>query len=246
MGPIPEFPRARHLEGSRRPSGTDERGAVSFAQLLHADLVVTEKLDGVGVAIAFGDDGRLELRAPAGPGVDVLQRWAEHHRDALHAVLGARHVLCGEWLYSKRTIFYDALPHWLVEIDVYDRDTEAFLSTPRRRELLAAAPVVSLPVLHTGRVRTIKAMHAMVRRSLFKTENWRAALRDAAGDDAELETDPLDDAEGVIVKVEDADRVVDRFQFVRASFGSAVLTGDARTPVCNRLADGVDPFGAAR
>jgi len=261
MGPIPELARPLHLEGSRRPPGPHEAPVVAFARLLHVDLVISEKLDGVAASVEFADTGAPILQAGGRPlartkpAYAPFADWVTRHRDALHAVLGTRYVMFGEWSYAKRTIFYDALPHWFVEVDVYDRERVAFLSTARRRELLAPAPVVSVPLLHTGRVRTIKALQAMATRSLFKTERWRDALRKAAAaegldvDRVQLETDPSDDAEGIYVKVEDEDTVVDRLQFVRASFRSAVIDPDAwldRPLVINALADGVDPLGDAR
>jgi hypothetical protein len=45
-------------------------------------------------------------------------------------------VLYGEWLYAKHTIFYDRLPQYFLEFDVLDLESDAFLSTARRRELL--------------------------------------------------------------------------------------------------------------
>jgi RNA ligase len=62
-------------------------------------------------------------------------------------VLGDRYVLYGEWLYAKHTVFYNALPHYFLEYDVLDLHTQQFLSTQVRRVLLAALPIVSVPVL---------------------------------------------------------------------------------------------------
>ena len=71
----------------------------------------------------------------------LFKTWAQTHAEALRACLGHRYVLFGEWLFAKHTIFYDRLPHYFLEFDVYDRVADRFLSTPARRALLAGAPV---------------------------------------------------------------------------------------------------------
>jgi len=50
----------------------------------------------------------------------------------------------GEWLYAKHTIYYDQLPAYFLEFDVLDMQIGEFLSTARRRELLAGLPVAAV------------------------------------------------------------------------------------------------------
>ncbi len=42
----------------------------------------------------------------------------------------------GEWLHKKHAIFYDALPHYFCEFDIWDRHNNCFLSTQKRHQLL--------------------------------------------------------------------------------------------------------------
>ena len=44
----------------------------------------------------------------------------------------------GEWLYAKHTVYYDALPHYFLEFDIYDKEQAIFLSTKKRKELLGS------------------------------------------------------------------------------------------------------------
>ena len=71
---------------------------------------------------------------------------------AIHfrAFSGTRYTLYGEWLYARHTIRYDCLPHYFLEFDLFDRETDEFLSTDRRRVLLSSAPLVSVPVVGQG------------------------------------------------------------------------------------------------
>ncbi len=182
----------------------------------------------------------------------LFKSWAQVHRAALHARLGARYVVYGEWLFAKHTIFYDALPHYFLEFDVLDRDRGVFLSTDARRLLLEGLPLCSVPVLAEGSVAGPEALQAMMRPALYKTSEWRARLGVAAqaqGYDpmrAARETDPSDLAEGLYLKIERDGVVQQRLKFIRASFTTTVLdAGDhwlERTIVPNMLAAGVDLF----
>jgi hypothetical protein len=255
-----KYPRTRHLEGSRLQPGDHDLEAVTLAELAGRHLVVEEKLDGANAGISFAADGTLHLQSRGHfltggyreRHFDLLKTWAACHTEALHAVLGDRYVLYGEWVYAKHTVFYDALPHYFHEFDVLDRQREVFLDTPSRRALLAGTPVVSVPVLREGEVRTASALADLVAPSLYKTPTWRDALREAAAhsdvdpDRAALETDPTDDAEGLYVKAEQGGVVTGRYKFVRASFLTVVVDSGShwidRPIIPNRLKDGVDLF----
>jgi hypothetical protein len=219
-----KYPRTRHLQGSRLQPGDEDLEAARFAEIEGRALVVEEKLDGANAGVSFDDDGRLWLQSRGHHltggyrerHFDLLKTWASCHKDALHAALGSRYVMYGEWLYAKHTVFYDRLPHYFMEFDVLDRYTGAFLSTPRRRALLAEAPVVSVPVLHEGTTPSIEALAQRVAPSLYKSDDWWQSLHHAAAaadlsvERVERETDPSAMAEGLYVKVEEGGEVTGR------------------------------------
>jgi hypothetical protein len=161
----------------------------------------------------------------------------------------------GEWLYAKHTIFYDALPAYFLEFDVLDTRDDVFLSTARRRELLAGAPVASVPVLFEGEARSLAPLVRLVTRSRFKSDGWRQRLVETArrrGLDvprAVRETDPSDHMEGLYLKVEEEGCVTARIKYVRASFLASVVDSGThwlnRPIVPNGLASD-DPIGAPR
>lgn len=241
--------RRRPLEGSRFQRYADDPSPVPFAQLLGRRLVVREKLDGEDARIRF-DGGELHVDGPA-----PLAAWASRRHDALRGGLGERWELHGVWLETKRVAFYDALPAWFVAVDIVDRECDAFVTQARRTELLDGLPLASVPTVHEGPVRSLKALHALVGPSRCKTQRWRESLRaaaKAAGLDVArvvLATDPLDDAVGLLVDVDGSSRPSGsesaslRLEFVRATFGSAVLDphGDEPLAVANALAPGVAP-----
>lgn len=257
---ILKYPRTRHIEGSRLQPGDHDLEATPFADLQAQYLVVEEKLDGANAGLSFSAHGELVLQSrghvltggPREKHFALYKTWAQRHRDALWTGLGARYVVYGEWLAAKHTIFYDALPHLFMEFDVWDRQDGVFLSTAARRELLAALPLTSVPVLIEGIVPTLDALTGYVGPSLYKSAGWRTRLLEEATrsgvthETVEAQTDPSEQAEGLYIKVEADGRVIGRYKWVRASFLTAVVDSGShwlsRPIVANALAPGVDLF----
>src|SRR5919201_6700397 len=149
MPTLHKYPRTHHLEGSRLQPGDEDAQSVPFAALAGRPLVIEEKLDGANAGISFDAAGRLWLQSRGHfltggsreKHFDLFKRWASAHADALRGALGQRFVLYGEWLYAKHTVFYDRLPHYFLEFDVLDLQDDTYLSTERRRALLASLPL---------------------------------------------------------------------------------------------------------
>ncbi|MEM6488253.1 MAG: RNA ligase family protein [Pseudomonadota bacterium] len=254
---ILKYPRTRHLEGSRLQAG-DSADDEPLAALRGVSLTIEEKLDGANAALSFDASGGLWLQSRghflAGGGRErqfaLFKTWAYTHAQALHAVLGARYVMYGEWLYAKHTVFYDRLPHFFLEFDVWDREAGAFLSTAARRALLGGLPVMPVPVLGQGTVGRVSDLQRQVAVSLYKSAGWRAALAEAAQasgsrlDMVMRQTDDSDLAEGLYLKREAGSAVAARYKFVRAGFLQAIKDADShwhdRPILPNRLAPGVD------
>jgi hypothetical protein len=264
MSDIVKYPRTQHLAGSKLQPGDEDLQQVSLSQVVSqhpaGSLVWEEKVDGANAAFSFLADGTLQLQSRGhvlrGGSREaqfaLFKAWVETHRAAFWAALRSRFIVFGEWCYAKHTVFYDALPHYFLEFDVYDREQRRFLSTPVRRDMLGALPIVSVPVIHEGNVAGDGALRRLVVRSQFKSTAWRSSLADAArasGQSPERvaqETDMSDLAEGLYLKHEHADGVIGRYKFLRADFLQTIAaTGSHwqdRPIVPNQLAPEVDLF----
>jgi hypothetical protein len=258
-----KYPRTRHIETSRSQAGDEDLEAAPWEEIAGKHLVVEEKLDGANCGISFSEgEPWLQSRGHFLTGgarerhFNLLKTWVSVHQVELYECLGERYTLYGEWMYARHTVFYDHLPHYLMEFDLRDRETGAFLSTPARRAILAGSPVVSVPVLHEGPLRSLTALRALVKPSLYKSPKWRESLEKSAseGENAQWgnveravrETDPSDEAEGLYIKVEEDGVVKARYKWVRASFLDVVAQSNShwlsRPIVANRLAPGVEIF----
>jgi hypothetical protein len=263
MTQMRKYPRTLHLEGSRIQPGDEDLSALPFAAISGRHLVVEEKVDGANAAFRFAPDGTLHLQSRGhyltGGAHErhfaLLKRWAHRLADRLWPTLGTRFVVYGEWLFAKHTIFYDALPHYFLEFDVLDLETDRFLDTPARRGLLSGLPVVSVPVLHEGPVRDPGSLAAMIARSAFKSPHWRQTLDASArkpphrAETVRRQTDASDLMEGLYIKVEESGTVVDRLKFVRHDFLTTVINSashwQTRPILPNRLAPGIALFDGA-
>ena len=249
-----KYPRTPHLEGSRLQSGDYDLSQVPFSEILGKNIVVEEKLDGANCAISFDGNGNLLIQSRGRyltggyreRHYNLLKSWANANKDALWGVLGDRYVMYGEWMYAKHTVFYDALPSYFIEFDIYDRKTQTFLDTARRRAITQPLGVISAPVLAQGKFTSSKQILSLITQSHYVTNNHLQVLVDVCnrqGLDAQrfvAQTDTSTTMEGLYVKVEEDGIVTQRVKYVRAGYvQSATLADDdwqRRPIVANQLA----------
>ncbi|MCP9496000.1 MAG: RNA ligase family protein [Pyrinomonadaceae bacterium MAG19_C2-C3] len=255
-----KYPRTPHIQGSRLQSGDEDLEQTAFELLRGRHIVVEEKVDGANSAVSFTPEGQLLLQS-RGHFLDggarerhfaLFKTWASVHKAELWERLGARYVMYGEWMYAKHTIFYDHLPHYFLEFDIFDTLTNIFLSTAGRGEMLAGMPVASVPVLYSGRARSMKHLLSLVGASQFKSLEWREHVRAACERRNQnaarvfAQTDGSSEMEGLYIKVEEDGHVVERYKYVRTSFLSSVDSSGShwleRPILPNALRGDVDIF----
>ena len=249
-----KYPRTHHLVGSKLQDGDEDLSQIPASMVLNRFIVIEEKIDGANTAISFDNDGNLLLQSRGHyltggnreRHYNLFKNWATVHKDALFNILGSRYIMYGEWLYAKHTIYYDALPHYFLEFDIYDREKKVFLDTKTRHKMLKGSPVVSVPVLDMGIYKNINDITKYVVKSNYITDNHIKSLESEAAkanydpDKALLETDNSNLMEGLYIKVEENGIVVDRMKYVRYSFLQTVTESNThwqnRTIIPNKLA----------
>ena len=238
---IIKYPRTPHIEGSRLQQGDEDLSQIPFREIAGRHLVVEEKLDGANSAISFDEQGKLMLQSRGHyltggyreRHYALLKQWAAVWSDMFYQALGNRYIMYGEWLYAKHTVFYDKLPHYFMEFDIYDKEKEIFLSTPARRQITAPLPVMSVPVLKEGVFGTLEELLILIGDSLYISDNHREALRQYAtenGLDPDrlcAETEASKAMEGLYLKVEEEGKVAFRAKYVRASFLQTILLSES-------------------
>jgi len=200
-------------------------------------IVIEEKLDGANSGMQFDSDANILTRSRGNflmggyreKQFDVFRRWADWISDELFDRISDEKIVYGEWMRARHSIFYDRLPHLFHEFDIYDIATDSFLSTPARAEILKGLPIVPVPVLYEGPVTSDIDLRDFIRPSVYRSQNWEAALRlsaSYAGVDVEravAEGDCSPFAEGVYVKFETDEHTVGRMKLVRPDFTQVII-----------------------
>ena len=228
-----KYPRTQHLQGSRLQPGDEDLSQIPFSCIFGKHIVIEEKVDGANTAISFDGEGNLLLQS-RGHYLDggyrerhynLMKQWAFTYQDLFYSVLGSRYIMYGEWLYAKHTVFYDALPDYFMEFDIYDRVREVFLDTKERRILTDKMGIISsVPVLAEGIFKSKEEILSFLGVSNFITENHIEVLKTASEKlnlDVERqlrETDPSVTMEGLYIKVEEDGIVKERMKYVRNTF----------------------------
>lgn len=268
MDTIFKYPRTPHLEGSKLQAGDSDADQASIREVLEAypgaTWIFEEKLDGANSGISTDKD--LNLRAQSRghylmggareAQFNLMKDWMQAHDSDLIERLEDRYIVYGEWCFAMHTQFYDRLPHYFHEFDVLDKVTGEFLSTRRRHELFEGSTILSVPVVQQGAPKTQKEMRSWVGKSVYRSDDWRDALAEAADRAGMRPEDALkaagsdhpqaDLCEGLYLKIEDENKVLARYKWVRPGFVQTILDNDLhwskRPLIRNRLAEGVDLY----
>lgn len=237
MEQIYKYPKTYHLEGSGLSSQSKIKDRIPFKKIAFRHIVVEEKMDGANVAISFSDTGEILLQSRGHfltggyreKHFSLFKQWAYTLANELYLVLGTRYILYGEWLYAKHTIFYELLPHYFLEYDVLDLETINFLDTPSRKNLLQNLPIVSVPILYSGKPKKYSEITCLIGKSHYIKQGHIERLKDLSqlhNLDIERtiqETDCTNLMEGLYLKVEEDGIVKERYKYIREDFITTIL-----------------------
>ena len=215
------FPQTRHLYNLGAATLDDVIGNDSASFLSTADPDVTisleEKVDGANMGI------QLDEASPTGFLVQSRTRflpehsndqfakandWVYDHEEGLrnalctdsegHVVQPGRYILYGEWMYAKHAILYQSLPDIFLAFDIFDTESEAFLSRDAIARRLQGTGIHQVPAVPFSDVLTDASLQDLVR-----------TLPSAYSDGL---------VEGIYLRREKDEKMVDRAKIVRRDF----------------------------
>lgn len=239
MNTIVKYPRTRHIESSGLQKG-DDLEIVKFENLIGKTLVVEEKQDGANTAVSFDQNGSILLQSRGHyltggdwPEFDQFKMWANTWQDAILDILEDRYIMYGEWMGAFHSVYYDKLPHFFMEFDVFDKKREIFLSTPLRHELLdgKGVQIAHVEVLETREFTDLQDLLSLVGISHFVTEHSAMKIEKAMQEKG-FPQDQIDVLmklnrerlmEGLYLKWEEDGIVKERYKYVRGDFVQTIL-----------------------
>jgi hypothetical protein len=234
-----KYPRTPHLFGSR---GTPDDKHLDETQskrfIADESLIVEEKIDGTNVGIHFTNEGQLVLQCRGHlitegmhPQYDLFKQWAVVKRAVLEERLECQFILFGEWMYARHSIHYRQLPHYFFEFDIYDKDSQCFLSLEKRMERLEGTGIQTVPVLKTGSVKRGE-LEELIGPSSFGSQFDNPITH---------RTDNV--MEGIYLRTESGGVVTGRAKFVRTEFVEKIKESthwQHQAMVPNLLKEGAD------
>jgi len=236
-----KYPRTAHLENSGiSKDDTDE--VILFKDIFNKFLVIEEKNDGANTGISFNKDCELLLQCRGHylkgrgdwPEFNQFKVWGNTYKDQLFDILTDKYIMYGEWMGTFHSVFYNKLPHYFMEFDIYDKKNKVFLSTSKRREILEKSDVKinSVRVIKEGIFTNKEDILSCVGVSKFVTENSPFILENILKDNKmtedeinslmSLNKDRL--MEGLYIKWEEDGIIKGRYKFVRPNFVQAILS----------------------
>lgn len=232
MQRIIKYPRTPHIQGSKLQDGDEDLSQIPFSSIKGKTIVVEEKIDGANAGISFSSSGELLLQSRGHyltggyreRHYNLLKTWANIHLGELYQVLSTRYIMYGEWMYPKHKIYYDSLPSYFIEFDIYDKYTGEFLDTKSRHSLIKPLNIPSVPVLKIGEFNSLEELISLIKNSSYKSEqfveNLTKTIRELHLNEEEIlsQTDLSPLMEGLYIKIEEDNKVVDRMKYVRYSF----------------------------
>ena len=214
-----KYPKTLHIQ-----EFADKQGSLASLVQKSQTLVIEEKMDGTQVGISL-DSGSPQIQSRGSfigseSEFSRLKQWLHQHADKLYSLLQERYILFGEWLYLKHTMYYDCLPDYFMEFDIYDRKQNVFLSTQRRKELLSNLDFVhSVKVLAMQQTPSLKTLKPLITQSSFTSTH----AFDHFDNGILAETDTTGLMEGLYLKVEDDNSVVARYKLIRPEFIKTII-----------------------
>ena len=206
------FPHTSHLAWLSPGQPRDDKvlSGAEAAALLSVPVLLEEKVDGANLGFSIGPDGDVRaqnrgqyLERPYSGQFAKLNSWLAQREEALFDALSGNLILFGEWMAAVHSLTYDRLPDYLLVFDIYDRERGRFWSTRRRDALAVRLGLAIVPTVGRGRY-TLKELESLV-------ITGQSAYRDGPH-------------EGLYVRVEDEDWLLQRAKIVRPDFTQAIQT----------------------
>lgn len=216
------FPRTRHLYNLGAATADDEveNDADGSLATTGSDMVTSleKKIDGANMGIQVDTETETGFQVQsrkrfltADPGNEFKQvnKWVLDHREDLRKVLlggdegeellPGRYILYGEWMYAMHEIHYQNLPDIFVAFDMYDTEDDTFLSRMALNRKLGGTQIYQVAAVP------------------LPTELNGQSLQDLVGTLTSAYYDGP--AEGIYLRREKGDRLMDRAKIVRENFG---------------------------
>lgn len=128
-------------------------------ELVSGEVIVEEKLDGMTAGISFSNKNGLPVlqthnriirHNETGFEIKEFIAWAYKNIEKI-AKIPENHIIFGEWLYYKHSIFYNKLPDNFIAFDVWCKNCKKFIYPLDQALLLNGIGIKHSPIIVRGK-----------------------------------------------------------------------------------------------
>ena len=215
---LPDYPQTKHVPFKPNMSKDDVEASFNEVKIIFTSpCQITEKVDGANCAMALHEGEPIIrnrnhiLKKGFHKNTAAKMQFASvfnwfYKNKTLYETLNEIHPnlgVYGEWVLAIHGMKYDKLPDYFIAYDLYDYAEKKYLHTQTARKLLLQAGFEVVPELYYGKVKSFEQLE----------------------DFCDLNSDYAKDqnAEGIYLKVDGSDGIIDRFKMIREGFVQSAL-----------------------
>lgn len=194
-------------------------------------IIVEEKMDGIGLGLGFENGipyvqqrGHVFLLEQLPHFLSDFKQWIMEREEYLYELIQENYVLFGEWLKHTHSIYYNQLPDYFLEYDIYSKQDNCFLSTASREILLSSSRdwLFSVKVLEQLNILTLNNLS-----SIFEAHPY-SYFKNKDIFNIDLPKRVLHDMnyEGFYIKIENKNSVLSRHKWISCNFIQHLLNNE--------------------
>lgn len=246
MKQIYKFPRTQHITGSGVQSD-DIKETIPLSFFEGKYIVIEEKVDGGCSGLtSYNNDivpqsrGHLLLGGDEKYWNDLKTFIALNYQD-LEFYLDGTVVIYGEYMKAFHSVYYDMLPSFFLEFDIYLTVLDTWYSTKIRKDhlekylldfyglpILNSVPILGEGICKDGKVEGISILDYLstsnyISKDAYETLGKELEKRKISGTKALLSLNKDRLMEGLYIKWEEDGKVKGRYKYVRSEFVNSII-----------------------
>jgi ATP-dependent RNA circularization protein (DNA/RNA ligase family) len=214
---IPHYSKTNHLAFSKEKQILDISDKKNFFHLEGKKVIMEEKVDAQAIG-AFFNKELLHILFRGQyycPEKNILlpkelhncYKYFKNNEELFFDILLEDKIIYGEWMEYTHTVNYNKLPSYFLEYDIYSKEKNYFLSTEKRNQILRPYKEIQSVYVH-AELNPFDFIQFKNIININKLSQYGDNLHH----------------EGFYVKVEDDEKVLERFKWIEPKFFNDVVS----------------------
>ena len=201
---IHKFPRTQHIFDLGSATADDKILSTDDSNKFYNcdNVSICEKVDGAQLGLSLDDNYGIQAQNRAhyvnssDKQFKKLGKWITDHSSVLYDVLDKDTILFGEWLYAKHSVLCNLLPSYFIAFDIYSKSERKFYNRDYLINKLQNTNIPIIREMYNGKVDRKQLLNMIQEKSMYSDSQ----------------------VEGIYLKIQDENYVIDRCKLVREDF----------------------------